>query len=49
MNGVHCQISVTSMEVSGNWVIQSTWGALSLPKMPHTQVSTPLSSPKIGL
>ena len=49
MNGVHCQIRVTSMELSGNWVIQSTCGALSLPKMPQIQVITPLSSPKIGL
>ena len=45
MNGVHCQIRVTSMAPSGKVEIQSGCGGLAEPNSCQIQVSTPLISP----
>jgi hypothetical protein len=49
MNGVHCQISEASTDISGSEVSQSGWGGLSLPNKLHIQVSEPLIRPYVAL
>ena len=45
MNGVHCQISATSMAISGLFVSQSGCGGLSCPNSFHSALMLPLSNP----
>ena len=45
MNGVHCQISDTSMAIFGAVESQSTWGAPSEPKSFQIALRVPLSRP----
>ena len=49
MNGVHCQISDSSIATSGASLIQSGCGGLSDPNRFQTAVRRPLNNPYSGL